>query len=133
MAGVYPLDSGMGGQVKGTQPLFAMAAQTVAEVSGLTETAAALIHGKALRHYAEGLRQYLAIRLGSTGEGNRALGELRALVGASSPTDLTQPPGIRARLFKLAREIAARRREELGSAELRSGSPGGAALDLETA
>ncbi len=91
---------------EGTRPLLALAAESIAAVSGVAETVVDVLHGRAFRHYSEGLKQYLIIRLRSAEAGTAALGELRAVVAARGSDELVAPPGIRARLYGLARQIA---------------------------
>lgn len=86
------------------------AADSIAAASGLPGTVVDVVHGRALRPYREGLRQYLAIRLGDVEEAEAALEELRALVTGEGAQELARPPGIRARLYRHARRIAWRRR-----------------------
>jgi peptidoglycan hydrolase CwlO-like protein len=89
-----------------TQPLMAKAAQSIVATTGLEETIVDVLHGRALRHHREGLRQYLAIRLGSTERARDAMKELRGLVAATSASELASPPGVRARVYGYARQVA---------------------------
>ena len=93
-------------RIKGTRPLLELAAESIAQTSGVAETVVDVIHGRAFRHYAEGLRQYVSIRLRDSGQGPRVLRELRAVAATRGAEELVQPPGIRARLYALARELA---------------------------
>jgi hypothetical protein len=114
-----------------TQPLFAYAAAEVVRqrggargrggppdpgVSGLEETIVDLLQGRAFELYGEGLHQYLVLALGDVREARRVLDEVRHLVAGADRAVLTKPPGMRARLYRLARE-SARRRLEAGDGE----------------
>ena len=99
-------------KARGTRPLLELAAESIAAVSGVAETVVDVLHNRALRHYADALRQYLAIRLGSVEAASAALGEVRAVVAAREADELVKPPGIRARLYRIAREVAASRKPE---------------------
>jgi hypothetical protein len=54
----------------------------------------------------EGLRQYLAIRLASADAGSAAFARLRDRLAALGSAALAEPPGIKARAYRLARELA---------------------------
>jgi len=100
-------------ETPGTAPLLlTRAAHSIAvsqtQASGRAHTIVDVLHGRAMRHYAEGLRQYLAIRLGGTEAAERALQGVRAVVAARSSEALVQPPGIRAHLYRIARSVALR-------------------------
>ncbi|MFW5875560.1 MAG: protein kinase domain-containing protein [Myxococcota bacterium] len=85
-----------------TQPILTVAARSIAMAAGAP--LGELMRERALRCYAEGVRQYLAIRTGSPTRAQRAWERVRAQ-GAELPWDA--PPGARARLYRLAREVAA--------------------------
>jgi len=95
-----------------TQPLFAYAAAEVARqrgagaVSGLEETIVDLLQGRAFELYGEGLYQYLAISLGDLARARDAFDGIRQAVAGASRGALTRPPGMRARLYRLARKAA---------------------------
>lgn len=105
------------------RPALVRAAQTLAAVSGVAETVVDVVHGRALRHYGEGLRQYLAIRLADASAALDALADLRAVVAAKTADDLVKPPGLRAQLYRMARELAHRRREGPPSTDKRAALP----------
>ncbi|MGB8331449.1 MAG: protein kinase, partial [Polyangiales bacterium] len=79
------------------------AAASIAISQGQPQTMVDVLHGRAFRYYAEGLRQYLAIRTGSTERAEHHMAKLRAFVAKTDSTELTQAPGIRARLYRVAR------------------------------
>lgn len=85
----------------------ARAARTLARFGGGDATLADVLHSRALQHHAEGLRDYLCLRLGGFERGLLALDALKARVAESGAEHLAAPPGIRARLYRVAREIAA--------------------------
>ncbi|MEO0326152.1 MAG: protein kinase, partial [Myxococcota bacterium] len=66
----------------------------------------------ALGHYSEGLRQHLAIELGDREAAHLAFARLQERVAEVGVDALVAPPGIRARLYRLAREVAAALRRE---------------------
>ncbi|MGB8223615.1 MAG: protein kinase [Polyangiales bacterium] len=79
------------------------AAVSIALSQGQPQTIVDVLHGRAFRYYAEGLRQYLAIRTGSTERANQYMSKLRAFVAKTDGHELTQAPGIRGRLYRAAR------------------------------
>lgn len=88
------------------QPLLARAARSIAETMGLADTLVDVLRARAFQPFAEGLRQYLIIRLASPEEGAQAFQELRIAVAALDKSELFEPPGVRARLYSIARELA---------------------------
>lgn len=84
-----------------------LAARSIAAAAGSSETVADVLHGRALRHYEEGLTQYLAIRLGGAAAAARALAEVRARVARLPHEALLGDPGVRARLYRIARDVIA--------------------------
>jgi serine/threonine protein kinase len=79
------------------------AAASIALSQGQPQTIVDVLHGRAFRYYAEGLRQYLAVRTGSTSRADDYLAKLRAFVAKTDSDDLIQAPGVRARLYRAAR------------------------------
>jgi serine/threonine protein kinase len=79
------------------------AAASIALSRGQPQTVVDVLHGRAFRFYAEGLRQYLAIRTGSTERADHFLSKLRAFVAKSNGDELIKAPGVRARLYRAAR------------------------------
>ena len=79
------------------------AAASIALSHGQPQTIVDVLHGRAFRYYAEGLRQYLAVRTGSTSRADHYLSKLRAFVAKSDSEDLIRAPGVRARLYRAAR------------------------------
>jgi serine/threonine protein kinase len=79
------------------------AAASIALSQGQPQTIVDVLHGRAFRYYAEGLRQYLAVRTGSTSRADHYLSKLRAFVAKNDSDDLIQAPGIRARLYRATR------------------------------
>ncbi len=80
--------------------------QAVASIAlshGQPQTIVDVLHGRAFRYYAEGLRQYFAIRTGSTERADHYVSKLRAYVASADSQDLVRAPGIRARLYRAAR------------------------------
>ncbi|MBO6940828.1 MAG: protein kinase [Deltaproteobacteria bacterium] len=93
-------------EARATKGTLLLAARRAAAVSPTAGTVRDVLEHHALGHYAEGLRQYLTIRLGSVERGLDALTRLREQVGEGGVDQLLEPPGIKARLFRLAREIS---------------------------
>ncbi len=79
------------------------AAASIALSNGQPQTIVDVLHGRAFRYYAEGLRQYLAIRTGSTDRAEHYVAKLRAYVAKTESDELLQAPGVRARLYRAAR------------------------------
>ncbi|MDH3625489.1 MAG: protein kinase [Myxococcales bacterium] len=79
------------------------AAASIALAQGQPQTIVDVLHGRAFRYYEEGLRQYLAIRTGSTERAEHYLAKLRAFVAKTASDSLIKAPGIRARLYRAAR------------------------------
>ncbi len=79
------------------------AAASIALSHGQPQTIVDVLHGRAFRYYAEGIRQYLAIRTGSTDHAEHYLTKLRAFVAKTESDSLIKAPGIRARLYRAAR------------------------------
>lgn len=102
-------------QPHGTMRIWSKAAESIAVMTGVHETVAQLIHGRALRHFGEGLRQFFTIRLGGLEKGDDALNELRSTVATWPADQLVQLPGPRAHLYRLARSIVAHRLSERGA------------------
>ena len=79
------------------------AAASIALSQGQPQTIVDVLHGRAFRFYSEGIRQYLAIRTGSTERADHYLAKLRAFVAKTESNDLVKAPGVRARLYRAAR------------------------------
>ena len=79
------------------------AAASIALSQGQPQTIVDVLHGRAFRFYSEGIRQYLAIRTGSTERADHYLSKLRAFVAKTESSDLIKAPGVRARLYRAAR------------------------------
>ena len=94
-----------GRKARTAQPSIVAAAKAVADVSGTAGTMEAVLEKHALGHYSQGLRQYLAIRSGKD-DVKKAFERLRSDVVTTNREELLKPPGIRARLYRRAREIA---------------------------
>ena len=79
------------------------AAASIALSHGQPQTIVDVLHGRAFRFYSEGIRQYLAIRTGSTERADHYLAKLRAYVTKTDSGELIKAPGVRARLYRAAR------------------------------
>ncbi len=89
------------------KPVLLVAAESIAVACGMSMTVADVMRVRALKHYAEGLRQYMSIRLGSLSAGEQAMSELTATLEAWTSEALAERPGPRAHLFWLARHVVA--------------------------
>lgn len=87
-----------------TQATLMLAAKAAAEVSPTAGTMLDVLQRRAFSYYAEGLRQYLTIRLGDAQEGLLAFARVRDRAAGLSDEELTEEPGIRARLYRFARD-----------------------------
>ncbi len=87
-------------------PLLVRAAHDVAKTMGPRHTVVDVLHHRALRLYGEGLRQYLAIRLNNADAAHGLMDRLRAFIAATNSEQLAAAPGVRARLYRFARDIA---------------------------
>ncbi|MDB4974174.1 MAG: serine/threonine protein kinase [Myxococcaceae bacterium] len=94
------------------KPVLLVAAESIVLASGMLETVADVVRTRALKHYGEGLRQYLAIRLRSPELAERALDALREQLVGWTSSALLKAPGPRAHLYKLARDIAREQERE---------------------
>src|SRR3954447_6360241 len=92
------------------KPVLLVAAESIVLAMGMTATVADVLRERALQHYGEGLRQYLSIRLGSGGKGHKAFSDLAIRLESWTSAALAEPPGARAHLYKLARDVAASQR-----------------------
>lgn len=90
-----PLDKG--------DAALTQAAASIALSQGQPQTIVDVLHGRAFRFYSEGIRQYLAIRTGSTERADHYLSKLRAYVAKTDSDDLIKAPGVRAHLYRAAR------------------------------
>jgi eukaryotic-like serine/threonine-protein kinase len=93
--------------IKLPEGAVARAARTLVQHGGGDATLADVLHSRALQHHAEGLRDYLCLRLGSFERGLAALDALKGVVAESGAEQLAAAPGMRARLYQKAREVAA--------------------------
>ncbi len=92
------------------KPVLLVAAESIVLANGMLETVADVLRERALTYYGEGIRQYMSIRFGSSARAARAYSHLSARIDGWTSDDLAQPPGARAHLYKMAREIVASER-----------------------
>lgn len=85
--------------------------------SGVFQTSPGLIRRRALGPWAEGVKQYLAIRLDDGARGRAAYRSLVRMVDALPPEELVAPPGAKAQLYRLARSVAQTERAMPGGAK----------------
>ncbi|MET0343472.1 MAG: protein kinase [Polyangiales bacterium] len=89
-----------------------VAAESLALASGMVETVADVVRTRALKHYGEGLRQHVAIRLRSHALADEVLLALRDALTRWTSRDLLAAPGPRAHLYKLARDLCDERENQ---------------------
>lgn len=89
----------------GARPVLWVAAESIAMTLGAGTSVAEVAGSHALAHYGPGLRQYLAVRLGSRTAADGAFETLRARVTGFSALALAAEPGPRAHLYRLARAL----------------------------
>jgi len=77
-----------------------------AKVSATAGTMQDPFEAQTLAPIAEGLRQYLAIRLASAEAGSAAFARLRDRLASHGSAALAEPPGTKARAYRLARELS---------------------------
>ncbi|MBZ0121249.1 MAG: hypothetical protein K8H88_29910, partial [Sandaracinaceae bacterium] len=75
-------------------------------ISGVYETSPGALRRRVLGPYAEGIAQYLAVRLGDVVRARAAFSALHRWVASLPADELLQPPGPRAQLYRLARRTA---------------------------
>jgi len=88
-----------------TSITVAMETLAAAQGVGLHETSADIIRGRALKHYSDGIKQYLALRLRDLNSVSVLMGALRKEVLAWPATQLLEPPSPRALLYRAARRL----------------------------
>jgi eukaryotic-like serine/threonine-protein kinase len=105
---------------RGARPVLWVAAESIAVTLGAGTSVAEVAYSHALAHYGVGLRQYLAVRLGSRTAADGAFEALRARLAGFTATELAADPGPRAHLYRLARELWRERgtTKELAALEL---------------
>ena len=84
--------------------------------SGVYQTSPGLLRRRALGPWAEGLSQYLAIRVGDAARGRAAFRSLSRLLTSLPPEELLVAPGPKAQLYRIARSIAETERAMPGPA-----------------
>ncbi len=93
------------------------AAASIALSQGQPQTIVDVLHGRAFRFYSEGIRQYLAIRTGSTERADHYLAKLRAFVAKTESSDLIKAPVAAKPAEEPAEEAAEAPAEEGGEEE----------------
>ena len=88
------------------KPVLLVAAESIALSSGMAETVADVVQARAFKHYGEGLRQYLTIRLSDVELAQRALVSVRERIQTLAGGALLSPPGPRAQLYRMARVVS---------------------------
>lgn len=89
---------------------FPERAQASLALSGLFATSPEALRRRLIGPWAEGLRQYLVIRLGDARRGAEAFHELKRVMLATPTSELLREPGPKAHAYRLARRIAYERR-----------------------
>jgi serine/threonine protein kinase len=88
------------------KPVLLVAAESIVLASGMKETVAEVLRARALEHYRPGIRQYLAIRLGSRARADAVLARLEKELEEVSSEALATHPGPRAHLYRMARSMS---------------------------
>lgn len=96
----------LGASPKAGAPEGGPSAAPKAKVSATAGTMQDPFEAQTLAPIAEGLRQYLAIRLASPDAGSAAFARLRDRLASLGSAALAEPPGARARAYRLARELS---------------------------
>jgi hypothetical protein len=82
-----------------------------AHISGIYQTSPGLLRRHLIGPWGEGLAQYLILQVGDVERGKGAHRGLLRMLGSIPPEELVQTPGPKARIYRLARQIAAAERE----------------------
>jgi len=77
------------------------------DLSGLLATSPGAVRRRLLGPWAEGLRQYLALRVGDLELAARCFSTLKKRVDAEPMEEMVRPPGARARIYRMAHALAA--------------------------
>lgn len=93
------------GDERVTAPTLVSAAQSLVAARGEDEGLSDVLRAHALGHYGESVRQYLCVQLRDPGHAKALLAALSARVADLPDDELTQAPGTRARIFRLARQL----------------------------
>lgn len=93
------------------------AALPAARHSGVYQTSPGLLRRRALGPWAQGLAQYLAIRVGDANRGRIAYRSLLRMLDNLPSGGFIEPPGLKAQLYRLARSIAESERARPASHE----------------
>jgi tRNA A-37 threonylcarbamoyl transferase component Bud32 len=78
------------------------------DLSGLLATSPGAVRRRLLGPWAEGLRQYLALRLGDLDLAAKAFSTLKKQVDAVPMEEMVRPPGARARIYRMAHALGTR-------------------------
>ncbi|QQR88567.1 MAG: protein kinase [Myxococcales bacterium] len=89
-----------------TQMMWAKAAQSMVAGEGHSETVMDVLHARAMRHFGDGLRQYLTVRLADAAMAEHIYNEVHRSASVWPTERLIQPPGAKAQLYGLARRLA---------------------------
>ncbi|MCB9593134.1 MAG: protein kinase [Sandaracinaceae bacterium] len=87
-----------------------------AHASGVFQTSPGMLRKRVLGPWAEGIQQYLAIRLGDGARGRAAYRTLARMVESLPIEELLEDPGPKAQLYRLARSVAETERAMPGGA-----------------
>lgn len=100
--------------VKKTKHHFVTAATLVAAAKTMADRGEGdlgeILRARALSHYGDALFQHLTLRHGSVEEARKTIDALRQRISEIDAQSLIRPPGVRARLFRMARDLAGRQR-----------------------
>jgi hypothetical protein len=86
-----------------------MAAQSIAGLPGRSDSVGDVLRARVFQPYVEALRQYLVLRIIDADQGPPLVLQVKEAVDGSTAGELFEPPGFRARLFRLARGLVEQR------------------------
>lgn len=99
-----------------TRMMWARAAESMVAGEGVGPTGTGVLQDRAIRHFGEGIRQYLMVRLAQPTLAEQVYNEVHHQSLAWPPQRLLQPPGAKAQLYALARQLADQALAHSGSA-----------------
>ncbi|MCB9667798.1 MAG: protein kinase [Myxococcales bacterium] len=96
--------------------MWARAAESMVSGEGWVPAAAGVLHERAMRHFGDGMRQYLVVRLARLDLADEVFREVQQQSLSWPKERFLQPPGAKAQLYALARQLADHMLGKTGSA-----------------
>lgn len=96
--------------------MWARAAESMVAGEGLALNAMGVLHERAMRHFGEGIRQYLVVRLFQLDLVDQVYNQMHQYSSTWPAERFLKPPGAKAQLYALARQMADRALAHSGSA-----------------